>query len=437
MKSKKFLSVLAPIACCAMLFAGCSLNSVSVTSIEKTASYENEDTYTVTYSDGTSSDFTVRHGNDVTVQDLFDRYKEEYGDSVSYEDFLAKYLSLNADSSASVVGKGLVSSFIVNSSNRTNSSTGSGVLYAVNEEKNDAYIVTNYHVTYITNTYGSGGAVATQISCSLYGSPQTEFTCTYMGGSAASDIALLRVSLSDVKAVNDRVKPVTLASGYTVGETVYAIGNAEGEGISATRGIISVDSEDIYMEVDGTRRTHRAMRIDAALYHGNSGGGLFNSDGELVGITNGGDEDDQNINYAIPLSVVKGTADNILHYYANTSSSTMLGAYKITLGVTVESQNSRYVYDELSGKGHIEETLVVSTVNARSIASSMGLKAQDVLTELIVNGDTVFPLTRSYDIYDALLTVRAGDGIAVNYTRSGEKCTSSTYEVKSSDLTKI
>lgn len=435
MKTKRLLSFLAPLVCCATLFAGCSWNSVSVTSIEKTASYATEDIYTVTYSDGTSSEFTVRHGNDVTVQDLFDRYKEEYGDSISYEEFLAKYLTLNADPSEAVVGKGLLSSFEIYSSNRSSSSTGSGVLYAVNEEKNDAYIVTNYHVTYITNTYG-GGSVATQITCSLYGSAQTEFACTYMGGSAASDIALLRVSLSDIKAVNEGVKPVTLASGYTVGETVYAIGNAEGEGISATKGIVSVDSEDIYMEVDGTRRTHRAMRIDAAIYHGNSGGGLFNSNGELVGITNGGDEDDQNINYAIPLPVVKGTADNILHYYANSSSSSMLGAYKITLGVTVESQNPRYVYDELAGKGHIEETLVVSTVNTRSVASSMGLETQDILTELIVN-DTSFPLTRSYNIYDALLTVRAGDKVSVKYTRAGEDRTSSVYTVTKSDLAKI
>lgn len=114
----------------------------------------------------------------------------------------------------------------------------------------------------------------------------------------------------------------------------------------------------------------------------------------------------------------------------------MLGAYKITLGVTVESQNPRYVYDELAGKGHIEETLVVSTVNTRSVASSMGLETQDILTELIVN-DTSFPLTRSYNIYDALLTVRAGDKVSVKYTRAGEDRTSSVYTVTKSDLAKI
>lgn len=435
MKKARFLCFLAPLLCFATIATGCSWSRVSVTSIEKTASYATEDTYTVTYSDGTSSTFTVQNGKDVTVQDLFDRYKEEYGDALTYEEFLNKYLTLNAEPSESVVGEALLSSFTVYAANNQTSQQGSAVLYAINEDKNDAYLLTNYHVAYISGTFS--GSIASRITCSLYGNAQTSFNCTYMGGSASSDIVLLRANLTDIRAVNDQIKPVTLASGYSVGETVYAIGNAEGEGISATKGIVSVDSENIYMEVDGTRRTHRAMRIDAAIYHGNSGGGLFNINGELVGITNGGDQDDQNINYAIPLPLVKGTADNILHYYSDNDSSTMLGAYKATLGINVTSENSRYIYDEQTGKGHIKEDLTVSSVNSLSIASSMGLRAQDVLTKIIVN-ETEFPLERSYNIYDALLTARAGDTLKVVYKRSGaNETTSSAYILKRSDLSLI
>ena len=174
------------------------------------------------------------------------------------------------------------------------------------------------------------------------------------------------------------------------------------------------------------------MRIDAAIYHGNSGGGLFNADGELIGITNGGDETDQNINYAIPLPIVKGTADNILHYYSNNDGYT-LGAYKITLDVTVTTQNARYIYNELTGKGSIQEDIVVSSVSPLSIASTLGLKAQDVLTAIQIN-DKSYPLNRSYDIYDALLTARAGDSIKISYTRSGNQNTTSAYTVKKNDL---
>lgn len=436
MKRKKSLFLVAPLVCLIALTAGCSFldDKVSVTSINKTASYSTEDVYTVTYSDGTSSDFTVQNGKDVSVQDLFERYKQEYGDTLTYDEFLKKYLTFTSESSESVVGKALLSSFKISTANSYGAAAGSAVLYAVNEEKNDAYILTNYHVTYVSNSYGNG-ALATSISCALFGNDTATFSCTYIGGCASSDIALVRARLSELKTINDNIKPVTLSSDYSVGETVYAIGNTDGKGISATRGIISVDSENVDMSIGNKTRSHRVMRIDAAIYHGNSGGGLFNVNGELVGITNGGNETEQNINYAIPLSVVKGTADNILHYYADGNSSTS-GAYKIMLGVNIKTQNSRYIYNESSGKGHVEEEIVVTGVTASSIASSLGLWTSDILTEVIVN-ETSFPIYRSHDIYDALLTARAGDGIKIGYKRLGIKKTSSAYTIKSSDLAAI
>ena len=434
MKHKKILWLVAPIMLCSILAAGCSFGNVSVTSIEKTASFATEDVYTVYYSDGSSSEFTVKHGRDVTVQDLFNRYKEEYGDDLTYDEFLKKYLNVTvADTSSSAVSEALLSSFQVYSSNSQSAQQGSAILYAVNEDKNDAYILTNYHVAFIKGT--RGGSIASTITCSLYGSDTTSFNCTYLGGAPASDIALLRADLSQIKAVNKDVKPVTLATEYCVGETIYAIGNAEGEGISATTGIVSVDSETVTLSVDGTTRAHRVMRIDAAIYPGNSGGGLFNADGALIGITNSGDEEDQNINYAIPLPIVKGTADNILNYYFDGDSRTN-GAYKISLGVTIDIANSRYIYNDLTKKGYIKEDIVVSAVTPLSIASAMGLRTGDVIKAITVNG-TQYSLNRSYEIYDVLLTVRAGDSVALSYTRSGATDTTSAYTVKSTDLSAI
>lgn len=432
MKPKKALFLLAPILSLAILAGGCSLTRVSVTSIEKTASYETEDVYTVNYSDGSSSSFTVKHGKDVTIQDLFDRYKEEYGDELTYNEFLQKYLTVT-DESSIAVKTGLLSSFRVQASNSNTSQQGSAVLYAVNESKNEAYIITNYHVTYISGSYRGG--IASNLACSVYGSDHTSLPCEYIGGSASSDIALLKTNLSALQSVNPDVKPVTFADSYSVGDTVYAIGNTEGEGISATKGIVSVDSEDVTMSTDGTRRTHRAMRIDAAIYHGNSGGGLFNTKGELVGITNGGDETDQNVNYAIPLSIVQGTADNILHYYSDGDTGTS-GAYKITLGFTATSKNARYIFDETSGTAYIKEDIVIAGVNAFSIASNLNLRADDIITGIEVNG-TQHPLNRSYEIYDILLTVRAGDEIKISFTRGGNQSTTSAYTVETEELSKL
>ncbi len=436
MKYKKIVCLMAPLLMFGLIATGCG--SVTVTSIQKTASYATEDTYTVTYSDGTSSSFTVKNGKDITVEDLYDKYKEVYGDELTYKEFLEKYLTV-ADMSTSVVGKALSSSLSVSMTRGSASQSGSAFLYATNEAHDSAYIVTNYHVVYVTSSSiwgGSSGGIATGMSCTLYGSSSGAISCTYVGGSASADVAVLKASLSALKAQNENVTPVSVATGYTVGETVYAVGNAEGMGISATKGIISVDSEEITLSVDGKNREHRAMRIDAAIYHGNSGGGLFNANGELVGITNGGEEDAQNINYAIPLSLATGIADNIIHHY---ETEDLQNAYKPLLGITVTTQNTKYVYEDALGKGHIEETLSVSGIYSVSssatsnIAYTMGVRKNDVIKGLVING-TTYPVLRSYDINDILLKAYAGSTLQIVYERNGEKQTSSEYAIKSSDM---
>ena len=105
-----------------------------------------------------------------------------------------------------------------------------------------------------------------------------------MGGTITYDIAVLRAKTSDVLARNEDAQPVKLADEYHVGETAIAIGNPEGDGLSVTQGVISTESEYITLSIDDTPRSYRSIRIDTALYSGNSGGGLFNKSGELIRI---------------------------------------------------------------------------------------------------------------------------------------------------------
>lgn len=69
---------------------------------------------------------------------------------------------------------------------------------------------------------------------------------------ARSDIAVLRADKKTVFGINENVSAVKLAEDYRVGESVYAIGNAKGEGITATEGIVSVDNEYIALDIDET-----------------------------------------------------------------------------------------------------------------------------------------------------------------------------------------
>lgn len=468
-KTKIFAAFLAALLLAFVLvLAGCS-QTPGVTSITLTSSDDKQTVYTIYYSDGSSQTLTVQNGQDITVDELYSKYKEVYGEDLTYDEFLQKYLVLSTDNSA-VIGKALQSSvklytefvetvsdmFGRPSGTNTARYTGSGVLYRMDEDY--TYIITNYHVIFSNkvNTSANGGTkTARKIVCFLYGSENPSdptsykdsegyttydygdyaIDCEYVGGSITKDIAIVKAKTDDVLAVNPDAKTASFAEEYHVGETAIAIGNPENEGISVTQGIVSVDSEEITLQIDSTARAYRSLRIDTAIYGGSSGGGLFNVKGELIGITNAGDPTDENINYAIPLQIAKGTADNILYFYLDGNEQTT-GAYNVTLGVTVTSQNSRYIYDASAGYGKITEEIVVTEVSSRSIASELGLQQNDRLTGIIINGVTK-ELNRSYDIADAILTLRPGDSLCFEIERGDEEMTSSSYSLVWGDFSTL
>ena len=253
-----------------------------------------------------------------------------------------------------------------------------------------------------------------------------------MGGSVENDVAVLRVKTEDIKAVNENIRAVDVADTYYVGETAIAIGNPEGNGLSVTQGIVSTENEHITLNIDGTLRSYRSLRIDTPLYSGNSGGGLFNSDGELIGITNAGNTEDQNINYAVPLEVVTGTVDNII-YYANDGDSSTNNAYKVDFGITTSSSGSKYVYDSSSGYGAIEEDVKVESVISGGIAANVGVRTGDVIRGIIVNG-VEKQITRTFMLDDVALTIRAGDTVSLVLERDGDSVTTSVYNVAADDL---
>ncbi len=497
-------SILSLLLCGALFFGGCAATDTSstqdqtyVVSIEQTSSDGTQDVYTVTYSDGTTTTFTVTNGKDgedgqdgqdgqdgtsLSLSELYEQYKEATGEDLTLSEFLSEFLSFSDDSATRAVQKNLLSvlkiyaEFIVSESysmrpgqiqtvSDTALCTGSTVIYDMDTaEDGYTYIVTNYHVVYLEEanaTYNGGSKIARKICGYLYGSEDTpsaavdESTNTaqkdeigytvydygeaaialeYVGGSVSADIAVLRAKTSDILAISPSATAVTLADSYRVGETAIAIGNPESLGISVTEGIVSVENDYITLSIDGTERSYRSIRIDTALYSGNSGGGLFNVKGELIGITNAGDSADENINYAVPLEIVRGTADSIIFYFEQ--GDTAQCAYKLTFGITVSTQNSSYVYDVQTGYGTIEEEVVVQSVTADSVAEACGLQAGDLLCAILVNGER-HEITRSFHISDLALTLREGDVIQLLVSRDGEEVLSGPCTLQASDLTAV
>ena len=487
---KLFLAAcLAATVSCGICLSGCGEaadSNVYMVSMEYTGSDGLQDIYTITYSDGTTSSFKVTNGEDgkdLTVTEIYEEYKQAVGDEdITFEEFLSEYFTVSDNSQAQAIYRNLYSvmkiytEFVVSENysmrpgmmgtvSDTTVYTGSAVIYDMDSSADGyTYIVTNYHVVYLDEanaTYNGGSKIARKIYGYLYGSEGAPVAATdentntvlkdedgytlydygeygialeYVGGSVSSDIAVLRVKTQDILAINPEAQAVTLADDYHVGESAVAIGNPESQGISVTQGIVSVESDYISLDIDGTTRSYRSIRIDTALYSGNSGGGLFNAEGELIGITNAGYTENENMNYAVPIQIVRGVADNIIHYYESGDDGGC--AYQITLGITVSTQNSKYVYDAEKGYGEVCEEVVVNSVEEGSVSEAMGVQSGDIIKKIVISG-TEYEINRSFDISDLKLTMREGDTIEFVVERGGQLVNSQTYTLTAAQFAAI
>ena len=146
----------------------------------------------------------------------------------------------------------------------TSKSSGSGVVIS-----KDGYILTCHHV--VEN--------AKSVKVSLRDGKVYE--ATLVGSDAASDLAVLKVNAGETELV---YAEQGCSGDLVVGECVVAIGNPLGMlGGTVTTGIISATERNIEVS-DDTEMT--LIQTDAAINSGNSGGGLFNLDGQLIGVVN-------------------------------------------------------------------------------------------------------------------------------------------------------
>ena len=294
---------------------------------------------------------------------------------------------------------------------------GSGVIYTLDKEKGDAYVITNYHVVYNSKQ----GGVYSDVRLCLYGMEYTaaggksyEIKTTYVGGSMSYDIAVLKVEASTVlMESNARAADFADSDNVSILDTAIAVGNPGGGGLSATVGTVNVDSEEISVLFDtsnsATEVELRVIRTDAAVNSGNSGGGLFNDSGELIGIGNAKDAatTTDNIGYAIPSNVAKAIADNAIHYNDGTVKRCLLG---ITVGVKAYSTD----YDLETGKIKKLEEVVVTELTETSGAKGY-LEVGDVINSITIDG-TKRNVTRIFHVVDGMLSAREGSEVIINIT---------------------
>ena len=277
---------------------------------------------------------------------------------------------------------------------RRASSLGSGFIIDA-----EGIVVTNFHV--IEN--------AEEITVTL--SDETSFTAKVLGQDQKTDIAVLKIDPGDTALT---AVPFGDSDSLRVGDWVLAIGNPFGLGGTVTAGIVSARGRDI-----GNGPYDDFIQTDASINRGNSGGPLFNTDGEVIGINtaifsqSGGSV---GIGFAISSNLAKRVTKQLVEF-----GTTRRG----WLGVFIQEVTSDIAETlGLEGSGGA----LVSSVNENSPADIAGLEPGDVI--LSFDGKKI---ERMRDLPRIVAETDIGTTVVVEIFRGGLL---STVEVTLGELEK-
>ena len=209
---------------------------------------------------------------------------------------------------------------------------GSGFVMSYN---NANYVVTNFHVVdgagNMTVIFWNGNA----------------FPATVVGKDPYSDLALVKVPIAPASEFH----PLTLSSSSSVqvGEPVAAIGNPFGLSGSLTVGVVSQLGRTITEQEAGNYSIADVIQFSAPINPGNSGGPLFNSLGQVIGLTTATVNGSQGVGFAIPSDAVSreigsliSTGTYSLHPYLGVGTADMFyqlakaNGNNVTYGVLIE-----------------------------------------------------------------------------------------------------
>lgn len=265
------------------------------------------------------------------------------------------------------------------------SMTASGSGFIISE---DGYILTNFHVIDDSD----------EVTVSTYNGKK--FDAEIIGYDESNDIAVLKIDAENLQPVK-----IGNSDDLRVGDDVLAIGNPLGElTFSLTKGIVSAVGRDVTIE---SGITMSLIQTDCAINSGNSGGALFNMEGEVVGITNAkysssssGTSVD-NIGFAIPINTLIRIYNSIIE------NGFIVKPYIGISGQTVS--------DEIKETTGLECGVRVFTVEQDSPADVAGLAAGDVI--ITANGKDIAEFG---DLSTMVSNSDPGDELKLEVYRKGQ-----------------
>ena len=244
----------------------------------------------------------------------------------------------------------------------------------------DGYVLTNAHVV----------ADASEVTVKL--TDRREFVAKVIGVDKRSDVALIKIAATGLPTVHfgdsSRLKP---------GQWVVAIGSPFGFANSVTAGVVSATArplDEAYVPF---------IQTDAAVNPGNSGGPLFNVDGQVIGINaqiysrTGGY---MGMSFAIPIDLALNVKNQLL---------TKGKVSRSRIGVAVQPVNQKLATTFGLGTPH---GALISTVEPKSPSERAGLKPGDVITS--VNGHTI---DESFDLPTVIAEIPPGSEAHIDIWR--------------------
>ena len=291
--------------------------------------------------------------------------------------------------------------------NQVESGAGSGVIIS-----SDGYILTCAHVV-------SG---ASQITVTI---GDTDYTATVVGKDDTSDVAVLKIDATGLT-------PATVgdSDSLSVGDSVLAVGNPLGQlGGTVTSGIVSALNRSVTIQGTSSTNTMSLIQMDASVSPGNSGGGLFNMNGELIGLVNAksSSSNAEGLGFAIPINDAIQVAQDLLEN-GYVSGRPYMG---ITYIAVTDAQTAAQFNVNAYG------VYVVDVVQGGP-ADKAGLKAGDRIVSIdgteIAQKDDLGTLMQQHTAGDTLSITVARDGQMQTVSLTlGEKNASNTAAQRSAN----
>jgi S1-C subfamily serine protease len=282
------------------------------------------------------------------------------------------------------------------------------------------HILTNAHV--VTNPGGGGISHHVTVSFQDPAGGSTAYPATVLGADPLTDVAVLHVN---VPASALRPLPLGDSRAVQVGDPVAAIGNPLNEEWSITTGIVSA----INRTIDSLQQGHNipgAIQTDAAINHGNSGGPLIDSRGQVIGITSQilaptASSGSIGIGFAVPINLARRVAQEII------ATGRVEHTYLGIKGEQVTAQLARDL------NLPVDHGVLIAEVEPNSPASRAGLHGGTTTATIggysyTLGGDVIVAIDGTQihefsDLTDAIAAKRPGQTVVLEVYRDGHERT--------------